>query len=163
MPSKLFETQSIEVPRLGPGDRADVDFARRYPLNILIAEDNYVNRRLLVILLENLGYEVRATEDGSECFDAALEGAFDVLLTDIEMPVMNGLDLTTALRAQGVRVPIIAITASAPELTREECFTAGMSGYMNKPVNLAELKAVLKEIALRKWIEERNLATLAAR
>jgi len=150
----------MEVPRLVPGDRADAGFSRRFPLRILIAEDNYTNRRLLVLLLGSLGYDAQASENGLECLQAASDGTFDVILTDLDMPEMSGIDLTIALRKAGVQVPIIAITASFPELSREQCFEAGMNGYMNKPVNLAELKAVLKEVALRKWVDERNLALL---
>lgn len=160
MLSKLFETKSVELPHLIPGDRADNNFAHRYPLQVLIAEDNYTNRRLLVLLLTTLGYDVQATENGADCLRVARAGSFDVLLTDVNMPEMSGIDVAAALRRAGSQIPIIGITASLPELTRDQCFAAGMNGYLNKPVNLAEIKAVLKEIALRKWIEERNLATL---
>jgi two-component system sensor histidine kinase/response regulator len=158
MPDDSFETRLGEVPHLPEGESSDVGFASRFPLQILIAEDNYINRRLLVLMLRGLGYEARTAENGRECLYAALGGSYDVVLTDLDMPEMSGIECAEGLRHAGLQMPIIAITAGAPELTREPCALAGMNGYLTKPVDFAELKRILKETSLRKWVAERNLA-----
>lgn len=153
-----FVTEFSEAPRAGPGEKADGGFAARYPLRILIAEDNYINRRLLLLLLRNLGYEAASTENGRQCLEAVLSGSYDIVLSDIDMPEMNGIDCTAQIRQAGFDIPIIAVTASFPELTRQQCLDAGMNGYMTKPVNVTELKRVLRETALRQWMDAANRA-----
>lgn len=156
-----FTAEFGEAPQLVRGEKGDLKFAERHPLNILIAEDNYTNRRLLIFLLRGLGYEIEAVENGQECLQAVLKKSYDILLSDINMPEMNGIECATQIRSAGIEIPIIAVTASSPEVTREECFRAGMNGYMRKPVNVTELKRILRETALRKWIHGANLATTA--
>jgi CheY-like chemotaxis protein len=151
-----FATEFSEAPRVGPGEKADGGFAARYPLRVLIAEDNYINRRLLLLFLRNLGYEAAATENGRQCLEAVLTDAYDIVLSDIDMPEMNGIDCTTQVRHAGFDLPIIAVTASFPELTRQQCLDAGMNGYMTKPVCVTELKRVLREAALRQWMKAAN-------
>jgi CheY-like chemotaxis protein len=155
-----FVTEFSEAPRVAPGEKADGGFAARYPLRILIAEDNYINRRLLLLLLRNLGYEAVATENGRECLEAVLTESYDIVLSDIDMPEMNGIECTAQIRRAGLDLPIIAVTASFPELTREQCLDSGMNGYMTKPVNVTEIKRVLREAALRKWMESANRVAL---
>jgi CheY-like chemotaxis protein len=151
-----------EAPRLVAGESGDAKFAELHPLRILMAEDNYTNRRLLIFLLKSLGYKADVTENGQECLAAALEKSYDILLSDIDMPEMNGLECATQIRHAGLEFPIIALTASFPEVTPEECFAAGMNGYMHKPVNVTELKRILRETALRKWMNQANRAVAAS-
>jgi len=155
-----FAAEFSEAPRAAPGEKADGGFAAQYPLRILIAEDNYINRRLLLLLLQNLGYEATATENGRECLEAVLAGSYDIVLSDINMPEMNGIECTIQIRRAGLDLPIIAVTASFPEMTREQCLDSGMNGYMTKPVNVTEIKRVLRETALRKWMESANRVAL---
>lgn len=153
-----FLAEFSEIPCAGPDETGDKGFATRYPLQILIAEDNYINRRLLLLLLRNLGYEATATENGRECLEAVLNGSYDIVLSDINMPEMNGLECTAHLRDAGFDIPIIAVTASLPEVSRQQCLEAGMNDYMTKPVNVTELQRILREAALRNWMGKANRA-----
>jgi CheY-like chemotaxis protein len=144
-------------------DQSDSRFANQHPLRILVADDNYINRRLLLLMLANLGYEADACENGRECFRAVMEDdSYDLVLSDIDMPEMSGIECARALRQIGYGLSIIAVTASSPDLTKEECFEAGMNGFMRKPISMAELKRALREVSLRKWVNEVNLAAAHA-
>jgi CheY-like chemotaxis protein len=136
--------------QIAQGEAADVQFAREFPLKILIADDNYINRRVLCLLLIRLGYEAKSMENGQECLEEVLKNPYDLLLLDIDMPIMSGIECTQSIRQEGLDLPIIAVTATSPEVTRGPCFEAGMNGYMSKPVNLPELKRILRETSERK-------------
>jgi len=146
-----------------PAEKTDSQFALQHPLHILVVDDNYINRRLLLLMLANLGYEADARENGRECLETVLQDPdhYDLLLSDIDMPEMNGIDCARAIRHAGIPVAIIAVTASSPDITKEECFEVGMSGFMRKPVSVYELKRALREVSLRKWVNEVNLAVTA--
>ena len=125
--------------------------AKSRSLNILVAEDNPVNQKLAVRLLEKIGHHVHLVENGQEAVDAVKRRRFDVLLLDIQMPVMGGLAACAAVRdwekATGARrVPIIAMTAHAMQGDRERCLEAGMEGYISKPIDLAMLTSTLDAI-----------------
>jgi CheY-like chemotaxis protein len=139
---------------------ADKDFAQRHPLNILIADDNYINRRVLSMLLQRLGYEVEATENARDCLVAVMERSFDLLLIDINMPDISGIECTQQIRAAGRFLPIVAVTATSPDENRAQCFAVGMTGYMSKPIQLAELKQTLLGASRAK---ERNPASSVSR
>jgi len=109
------------------------------PLSILLAEDNRVNQLLMVRLLELRGHRVTVAGDGRVALDEAERFAFDVILMDVQMPEMDGLEATRLLRERGVRTPIIAMTAHAMQGDREKCLTAGMSGYVTKPIQPDEV------------------------
>jgi CheY-like chemotaxis protein len=117
-------------------------------LRILLAEDNAVNQLLAVRMLEKHGYIVTVANDGKQAL-AALEGdKFDVILMDVQMPEMDGLEATAEIRKRekasgGPHQPILAMTAHAIAGDRERCIDAGMDGYVSKPFRLADL---LKEI-----------------
>ncbi len=119
------------------------------PLRLLIAEDNRVNLRLLVRLLEKEGHSVVAVEDGEAALRMTSRHSFDVILLDIQMPMLDGLETTRRIRLQefssGHRSLIIALTAHALRGDRERCLAAGMDAYMAKPVNRAELLGFLYE------------------
>ena len=112
-------------------------------LRILLAEDNIVNQRLTVLLLEKRGHTVTIAGDGKQALAALEGGEFDIVLMDIQMPELNGLQTTAAIRGyekQGrERIPIIAMTAHAMKGDREMCLTAGMDDYISKPIRAAEL------------------------
>lgn len=145
-------------------DKSDSGFAEQHPLRILVVDDNYINRRLLLLMLANLGYQADALENGRECLEAVLRDPerFDLLLSDIDMPEMNGIDCARAIHEAGIPLAIIAVTASSPDITKEECFAAGMSGFMRKPIAVYELKRALREVSLRKWVNQVNLAVTHA-
>ncbi len=116
---------------------------REAPRRILLAEDSIVNQRLTVRLLEKQGHSVVVANNGREAIEAVERQAFDVVLMDVQMPVMNGFEATSVIRAKeeanGERVRIIAITAHALKGDRERCLAAGMDGYISKPIQPHEL------------------------
>jgi len=119
----------------------------RRPLRILLAEDNPVNQRLAVRLLEKQGHTVVVAGDGQAAVAAVAQQRFDVVLMDVQMPVLDGLEATAALRAQeqttGTHLPILAMTAYAMQGDAERCLAAGMDGYLAKPIKPAALLAAL--------------------
>ena len=126
----------------------------RVPLRILLAEDNRVNQTLAVRLLENDGHSVDVVGDGRAALEAAIAGTYDVVLMDVQMPGMDGVDATAAIRererAMGRHTPIIAMTAHAMKGDRERCLAAGMDFYLAKPVQPSELlNAVASVVSAR--------------
>ena len=117
------------------------------PLRILLAEDNPVNRMVAVRLLEKRGHSIAAAPNGAEALDALSRETFDLILMDIQMPVMNGYDATRALRERerqsGGHIPVIALTAHAMNGDRELCVEAGMDDYLSKPIQTHEMDEVL--------------------
>ena len=119
-------------------------------LRILLAEDNAVNQRVAVAMLSKRGHVVHVVDNGREAVDAVAAHRFDVVLMDVQMPVMNGFEATATIRARetaGDRLPIIAMTAHAMSGDRERCLDAGMDGYITKPVNREILIAEVERLA----------------
>jgi two-component system, sensor histidine kinase and response regulator len=123
---------------------------KRRKLQILLAEDNAVNQQLALRLLEKRGHTVKLASDGNEAVTLFKKSAFDVVLMDVQMPVMDGLQATAAIRREeestGAHVPIIAMTAHAMEGDRERCLAAGMDGYVSKPLRANELIAITEKM-----------------
>jgi len=123
-------------------------------LRVLVVEDNAVNQMIAAKILERRGHEVKTAADGYEALQILRHETFDVVLMDIEMPRMDGLEATAAIRAAEARygghIPIIAMTAYAMKEDRERCLAAGADGYIAKPVRAAELVAAVEEGARRK-------------
>ncbi|HEY0802057.1 MAG TPA: response regulator, partial [Steroidobacteraceae bacterium] len=116
---------------------------------ILLVEDNPVNREVAVGMLESLGCVTHAAENGSLALEAMNNAAYDAVLMDCQMPVMDGLTATAELRrreqnAGGARLPVIALTANAMEGDRERCLAAGMDDFLSKPFSQQQLAALLK-------------------
>jgi two-component system, sensor histidine kinase and response regulator len=113
------------------------------PLTILVAEDNVVNQKLIVKLLENQGHRVALAENGQIAVELCKENQYDLILMDMQMPVMSGTEATQAIRLleQGshLRRPIIALTANAMKGDKEICLESGMDGYVSKPIRMNEL------------------------
>ena len=121
-------------------------------MRVLLAEDNPVNRRLVVSLLHRKACEVTAVENGLQAVHACRERTFDVILMDVQMPEMDGLIATQHIRQgeqPGRRVPIVALTAGAMKGDREKCIAAGMDDYVPKPFKADELLAKIDYIATR--------------
>ena len=116
---------------------------------ILLAEDNAVNRRVAARTLEKRGHSVEIVENGREVLDRLQREHFDILLLDIQMPVMNGFQTTAANRANeqegGGHILIIALTASAMKGDRERCIEAGMDGYLSKPIKAKDLYSAVED------------------
>jgi PAS domain S-box-containing protein len=130
-------------------------FARqsRQQLRLLVAEDNPVNQKLAIRVLQKWNHEVVIARNGQEAYDMLLrDTAFDAVLMDVEMPVMNGLEATAKIRTHeqtvGTRIPIIAMTAHAMVGDKERCLTAGMDGYVTKPLRPDELFTILESIVV---------------
>jgi CheY-like chemotaxis protein len=120
---------------------------RKHSLSILIAEDNIVNQKVLLRMLNKLGYSADVACNGIEALQALQRQPYHVILMDVQMPEMDGLQATRAIRklyAFAGKPKIVAITAHALEGDREKCLTAGMDDYISKPVNWEELQAVLR-------------------
>jgi CheY-like chemotaxis protein len=119
----------------------------RPALNILLAEDNLINQKLAVALLTKQGYQVTVAVNGQEALKMSEEGSFDLILMDLQMPVMDGLVATQAIRQRETdgrrRLPIVAMTANALTGDRERCLAAGMDGYVSKPIRINELMAAI--------------------
>jgi hypothetical protein len=116
------------------------------PLRVLVAEDHPINRKYMAALLERLGHPARFVENGADALQAIKEHAFDLVLMDVHMPVMDGIEATEAIRsltAPACRTRIVALTADVFADTRDRCLGAGMDEVMTKPVNLQDLRAVL--------------------
>ena len=120
-------------------------------LAILVAEDNPVNQKLARRLLEKLGHHVHLAENGEEAVTAVKTRHFDVVLMDLQMPVMGGLAATAVIRdweqGRGTHIPVIAMTAHAMQGDRERCLDSGMDGYIAKPIDIAALISTLDAIA----------------
>jgi len=117
------------------------------PLCILVAEDNVVSQRLVTALLKERGHSVTLASNGSIVLDLVEERDFDLILMDIQMPELDGLQATAEIRRRegqnGKRIPIVAMTAHAMAGDRERCLDAGMDGYIAKPIHPGELMALI--------------------
>ena len=123
-------------------------------LRLLLAEDNAVNQRLAVRLLEKRGHHVVVAGNGVEALSAMEKEEFDLILMDVQMPEMDGLEATAVIRAKekitGKHQPIIALTAHAMKGDREKCIAGGMDGYLTKPIRPQELDNVLEDFIGRR-------------
>jgi signal transduction histidine kinase/ligand-binding sensor domain-containing protein/CheY-like chemotaxis protein/HPt (histidine-containing phosphotransfer) domain-containing protein len=130
-------------------DDPDPTLAQRLPLHILIAEDNSVNQRVALLLLERLGYSADVAGNGHEVLDALRRQPYDLILMDVQMPGMDGLEATRRIQAEWPeerRPRILAMTASALVADRHACLAAGMDGFLSKPVLIRELQAALRKV-----------------
>jgi signal transduction histidine kinase/CheY-like chemotaxis protein len=132
--------------RSAPAATLDASLGRRHPLRILLAEDNPVNRKLALRILAKLGYDADVAIDGLEAIAALERSTYDVVLMDIQMPELDGLEATRRIRARwpdgGPR--IVAMTANALAEDREASLAAGMDDYLAKPIRVDELTAALE-------------------
>ena len=117
---------------------------------VLVVEDNLVNQTLALRVLEKRGYEVTVAGDGQAALNELQKGSFDVVLMDVEMPVMDGLQATAAIRerekADGGHTPIIAMTAHALKGDAERFIAGGMDAYVSKPIRTGELFATMERV-----------------
>jgi CheY-like chemotaxis protein len=126
--------------------RIDSGFGQRRPLRLLLAEDNIINQKVATRILSQMGYRPDVVHNGVEVLQALERQKYDVILMDIQMPDMDGLEATRRIRVEytGARRPwIIAMTANAMDSDRKNCFDAGMDGYLSKPVRIEALEAEL--------------------
>ncbi len=143
--------QPVRAASSSPGPPPSQGVRPARALRILLAEDNPVNQKLAVQLLEKLGHSVRVAANGREAVDLSAREPFDAIFMDLQMPEMSGLEATEVIRAReratGSHVPIVAMTAHALAGDRERCLRAGMDYYLPKPVRFEALRRVLEELA----------------
>jgi len=120
--------------------------ANKYPLCILLAEDNPINQQLALIILTKMGYNPIVAVNGKEVLNQLDKAPFDLILMDIQMPEMDGLEATRLIRrGEGHQPVIIAMTANATRQDRDDCMAEGMNDYISKPVDLEQLVIMLKK------------------
>ncbi|MCZ7574724.1 MAG: response regulator [Ardenticatenaceae bacterium] len=132
--------------------RFDAEMGKRHPLSILLAEDNAINQKLALLVLERLGYRADVAANGLEVLQSLRRQPYDVILMDVQMPEMDGLEATRAVgREFGAerRPRIVAMTANAMKEDRDDCFAAGMDDFITKPIQFAELVAALNRCQAR--------------
>jgi CheY-like chemotaxis protein len=153
-PSALHDVLVTVLASAGASDRAmrtpdrpsiDPELAARHPLRILLAEDNAVNQKLALRLLSNMGYSADVAADGARAVAAVEAGEYDVVLMDVQMPELDGLEATRRIRARWPdrRLHIVAMTANAMAGDRDACLAAGMNDYISKPIDPALLAEAL--------------------
>jgi CheY-like chemotaxis protein len=153
--SQLFDTLAalfinLKIHEEKPASdriKLDPEMALRHPLRILIAEDNAVNQKLALRFLQQMGYRADIASNGIEAIESVERQGYDVVLMDVQMPEMDGLEATRDIRKlKNVKQPrIIAMTANAMQGDRELCIAAGMDDYITKPIRVNELvEALLK-------------------
>jgi len=157
-PSALHDTIAtillgavVAQPKAPPQAPASTQpLGQRHPLRILLAEDNAVNQKLALRLLAQLGYEARVAGDGQQAIDALVDSAFDVVLMDVQMPELDGLEATRRIRNRWPDrdLRIVAMTANAMAGDREACLAAGMDDYISKPIRVADLTAALERASV---------------
>jgi CheY-like chemotaxis protein/signal transduction histidine kinase len=131
------------------------EFSKKYPLRILIAEDNRMNQKLAMRILGKLGYDPDIAENGKEVLEEVSKRNYDMILMDVQMPEMDGLEATRMIRVCLENQPvIIAMTANAMQGDREECLKNGMDDYISKPVNLEELVIILEKWAVQVKVKQ---------
>jgi signal transduction histidine kinase/DNA-binding response OmpR family regulator len=140
----VFTPTSIEKPVAIK--KLTEDFSQQYPLRILIAEDNIVNQKLATRMLNKLGYQPDLAKNGKEAIEMVGHEHYDIILMDVQMPEMDGLEATRMIRTcLEVQPVIIAVTANVMLGDRDDCMQAGMDDYISKPIELNELLAQLEK------------------
>jgi len=149
IPAGLDVTEQPPLDRTDTTDgaKAESDMAVAMQLSlsgrVLVADDVATNRLVLQRTLEKRGLEVLVVEDGEQAVEIALAQSFDLIFMDMQMPNLNGYDATMALRGQGLKTPIVALTGAAMKGDDKKCFDAGCNGYLPKPIDREELFRVL--------------------
>jgi signal transduction histidine kinase/DNA-binding response OmpR family regulator len=161
-PDQLRDALSVVHGGAKPRERnrrAQIDqtLGERSPLRILLAEDNQINQKVALKMLEKMGYRADLAANGEEVLQALDRQAYDVVLMDVQMPEMDGLEATRRiceLYAASARPRIIAMTANAMESDRQECLAAGMDDFLSKPVVARDLSAALERTAEMRLVPE---------
>jgi CheY-like chemotaxis protein len=137
----LFDSSRIPTPTAPVKSTLDSQLGSQHPLRILLAEDNVVNQKLALRLLDQMGYRADLASNGLEAIESLRRQIYDVILMDVQMPDMDGLEATRQIRhlTTTTQPHIIAMTANAMEGDREMCLAAGMDDYISKPIRVNQL------------------------
>ncbi|KAI9258687.1 hypothetical protein EDC94DRAFT_649616 [Helicostylum pulchrum] len=152
-PTNLAGMADVLLPALESHAALPSDASKTVPLEVLLAEDNDVNQKLAVRILEKFGHHVTVVANGKLAVEAYESQTFDLILMDVQMPVMGGFEATQKIREiehssnSKTHIPIIALTAHAMIGDREKCLQAGMDEYVTKPLRFPELIAAIKKFA----------------
>ncbi len=150
------------VPQADPTKFASVfdrDFARRRPLRILVAEDNAINRKVLLLMLGKLGYRADPVANGIEALEGLARQPYDLVVMDMQMPELDGLEATRRLRTHvpATAAPyVLALTANARKEDYHACIAAGMHDFLSKPMRIDDLMAALERAHAWLQVEERH-------
>jgi CheY-like chemotaxis protein len=158
------QARSVLKPTEATGGQFDTLLGQRLPLRILLAEDNTVNQKLALRLLERMGYRADVVANGLEVLEALQRQRYDVILMDVQMPEMDGLEASRTIHEgwpaeQHPR--IVAMTANAMQGDREECLAAGMDDYLTKPIQIKALQEALERIGLWARVHRRPTSPLS--
>ena len=151
--STFYFTVSLPLTKELPADfeaPVVIPAAASAQLRILLVEDNPANQKLATYILRDRGHTVEIAGDGREAIYLTEQNRYDVILMDVQMPEMNGLEATAAIRKRedgGRRVPIIAMTAHARSGDRDRCLAADMDGYLSKPINAQVMIRIIEGLA----------------
>ncbi|MCS7041336.1 MAG: ATP-binding protein [Bryobacteraceae bacterium] len=146
----LLPLPAAEPPRQEEPESGREEASAKAPLRVLLVEDHPINQRMVARMLEALGHEAEVVADGESAVAHALEGRFDVILIDIRLPGIDGLETARRLRAAGCRTPLIALSANVYESDRAAAREAGMDSFLGKPLHLEELREALALLAHRR-------------
>ncbi len=124
------------------------DLASSGLLRVLLAEDNVVNQKLASLMLQKLGHEVVVAADGRRACELVAQDEFDLVLMDMQMPDMGGIEATRRIRDAGYRLPIVAMTANAMDADRDRCIATGMNGFLAKPVRAPALADAMRAVSM---------------
>jgi CheY-like chemotaxis protein len=147
------ETTPARFGRAAAKAQIDTGLAERHPLRILLAEDNVVNQKLALRILQQMGYRADLASNGLEAVESVERQTYDVVLMDVQMPEMDGLDAARQITARwspAERPRIVAMTANAMQGDREMCLEAGMDDYLTKPIQVDRLSEALRQVPARK-------------
>lgn len=144
-----IQASAADLPATPPraATRIDPNMANRHPLRILLAEDNLVNQKLALRLLSQMGHRADAVANGLEAIEAVARQPYDLVLMDVQMPQMDGLEASRRITAKlppSQRPRIVAMTANAMQGDREACLAAGMDDYVTKPIQVEALVRTLR-------------------
>lgn len=144
---QVFGTPTSQVPQRSSRSQRIPYLAEQQPLRILLAEDNVVNQKVALQLLQRMGYRAEVVSNGLEVLEALHRQPYDVVLMDVQMPEMDGLATARCINQEWpvVRPRLIAMTANAMQGAREACLAAGMDDYVSKPIRVAELAHALEQ------------------
>jgi CheY-like chemotaxis protein len=141
------ELPSLTIESIEPPKKIQLfRFTEKY--RVLLVEDNQINQLLARTILENFGLVVETADDGQQGVEKIKEADFDLILMDVQMPIMNGYESTAAIRALGMNIPIIGLTANVYKEDIEKCLESGMNAHLGKPFTENEIFEILK-----RWLD----------